>query len=213
MTFLYFLAGGEPPLLKIPHVDVPSEASSAVVGSLVEVMTVEEWDLLQKHIELNFYTLQNDGPESKPLSLLLHGHVILVTRRISNQANEDGPYFSLYLNYLLRCPPITIWLRHLSVCKKKKFPFFQALVDAGGHLDMAKYNGETVFSILNWRFSYLKGVYRGYSAPILQITNKHRFSTFSLLHSSPLKARNSIRCGLASTSPAGICLSSQCYRR
>jgi hypothetical protein len=59
---------------------------------------------------------------------------------------------------------------------------------------MAKYNGETVFSILNWWFSYLKGVYRGYSAPILQIANKHRVSTFLLLHSSHLKARNSIRC-------------------
>jgi hypothetical protein len=37
----------------------------------------------------------------------------------------------------------------ISAFAKKKFPFFQALVDAGGHLDMAKYNGETVFSILN----------------------------------------------------------------
>lgn len=82
----HFPAGGEPPLPKIPHVDVPSEASYAVFGSLVEVMTLEELDLLQEHIERNFYTLQNDGPESKPLSMLLHGHVLLVTRRISNQS-------------------------------------------------------------------------------------------------------------------------------
>ncbi len=42
MTLRYFLAGGEPPLPKILHVDVPSEASSAVFGFLVEVMTMEE---------------------------------------------------------------------------------------------------------------------------------------------------------------------------
>ncbi|EFX69470.1 hypothetical protein DAPPUDRAFT_258590 [Daphnia pulex] len=66
----------------------------------------------------------------------------------------------------------------------------------------------TLEVILTW-----PSVYRGYSAPILQIANKHRVSTFLILHSSHLKARNSIRYGSASTSPAGICLSSQCYRR
>jgi hypothetical protein len=66
---------------------------------------MEELDLLQEHIERDFYTLQASGQESQPLSMLLHGHVLLVARRISKQNYADGPY-ALYLQYLMCFPPI-----------------------------------------------------------------------------------------------------------
>jgi hypothetical protein len=68
-------------------------------------MTMQDLDSLQEHIERKFNTLETNEPESKPLSTLLRGHVLLVVRRISKQDYLDGPY-SLYLRHLQRCPPI-----------------------------------------------------------------------------------------------------------
>jgi ankyrin repeat protein len=59
-------------------------------------------------------------------------------------------------------------LHHLAAASQRlqeHLPLFQALVDAGGHLYIAKYKTKTVLSILKRWFSYVKGVYRGYSAP------------------------------------------------
>jgi hypothetical protein len=100
MSQRLFPANGEPPLPKIPHVAVLTEASVVVFGSLVGVTTMEELDLLQEHIERDFYTLQASGQESQPLSMLLHGHVLLVARRISKQNYTDLCFVSPILDVL-----------------------------------------------------------------------------------------------------------------
>ncbi|XP_046649292.1 uncharacterized protein LOC124340729 [Daphnia pulicaria] len=105
MSFRLFPRDGEPPLPKRPHVAVATEASVAVFGSLVEVTTMQELDVLREEIQRGFYTLQHHDGQERPLTMLLHGHALLVARRIGKQHYADGPY-ALYLRYLMGFPPI-----------------------------------------------------------------------------------------------------------
>jgi hypothetical protein len=107
MSLRLLPANGEPLLPKIPHVEVPTEASVAVFGSFVEVTTMEELDLLQEEIERHFHWLHDDGQEWRTLSTAMRGQVLLLVRRISKQNYADGPY-ALYLRHLQRCPPIHV---------------------------------------------------------------------------------------------------------
>jgi hypothetical protein len=57
MTLRYFPADGDPLLPKTPYVGVPSDSSSIVFGSVVEVMSMEGLDLLQQDFERNAFSI------------------------------------------------------------------------------------------------------------------------------------------------------------
>jgi ankyrin repeat protein len=101
MTLRFFPTDGEP-LPKTPAVSVVSAASSVAFGSAVEVATMEELDLLQEDFEQHHPVFDNGGDD---VSYLLKGirmniQALLVTRRISSQADLKQPYW-LYLRGLL----------------------------------------------------------------------------------------------------------------
>ncbi len=80
----YFPADGEPLLPKIPYVPVPSVASSVVFGSAVEVASIEELNLLEEHLRSNI--LDSEYIRG------VRRQSLLVSRRISHQANHSYPY-------------------------------------------------------------------------------------------------------------------------
>nr|CAH0112565.1 unnamed protein product [Daphnia galeata] len=58
MTLRYFPQDGGDVMPKLPNFNVPSESSSFIFGSAVEVATIEELDLLQEDLKQNYLNVQ-----------------------------------------------------------------------------------------------------------------------------------------------------------
>jgi hypothetical protein len=97
MTLRYFPQDGAPLLPKIPAPYVPSEASSFVFGSTVEIMTIEELDILQEDFEHS--NLSSDSEVHLSCAMRMKMQAVFVVRRISTQANL-GHIYRLYLESL-----------------------------------------------------------------------------------------------------------------
>ena len=82
MTLRYFPADGGDLLLKLPNALVPSELTSVIFGSAVEVATIEELDLLQKDFERNYFP---DADRRLPCVKRMLIQAFLVIRRITTQ--------------------------------------------------------------------------------------------------------------------------------
>jgi hypothetical protein len=88
MTLRYFPALGQPVIPKLPAVFVPSVLYSSVFGSVVEVATIEDVDLLQEDFERNYLSLDANMRLPCVKRMIIQAH--LVIRRISSQANYSG---------------------------------------------------------------------------------------------------------------------------
>ena len=96
MTLRYFPADGGDLLLKLPNALVPSELTSVIFGSAVEVATIEELDLLQKDFERNYFP---DADRRLPCVKRMLIQAFLVIRRITTQEHLGHPHW-FYLESL-----------------------------------------------------------------------------------------------------------------
>nr|CAH0108920.1 unnamed protein product [Daphnia galeata] len=96
MTLRYFPTDGGDLLLKLPNVLVPSELTSVIFGSAVEVATIEELDLLQKDFERNYFP---DADRRLPCVKRMLIQAFLVIRRITTQEHLGHPHW-FYLESL-----------------------------------------------------------------------------------------------------------------
>ena len=118
MTLRYSPGLDQPLIPKLPAVCVSSGLYSSVFGSVVEVATMEELDLLQEDLKRNYLSLDAHMRLPRVKRMVIQAH--LVIRRISSEANNSGNLDWLYLK-------IFCWIFRLSCPLKSKASFSSTL--------------------------------------------------------------------------------------